>query len=166
MPITPVPAPVVEPTAVPNPLSAAGSVGSASRPSTRAIDTTARGIASNMKPTMRIGKASHPNSATAWTSWPGDTAPDSMRPAPTSRRAMVPRLGSMSIIGSKTEVIFATPRRSVRRWSAASANRAFSSASRPSVLTTNAPSKLSCAMDDTSPSRACTDAAGRWTRLV
>ena len=68
----------------------------------------------------------------------------------------MPKLGSASIIGSKQPAhagrrAMPPVAQLVRRWPR---NRSVSSASRPSVLTTRAPSKLSCAISLTS-ARSC-----------
>ncbi len=68
--------------------------------------------------------------------------------------------------GWNTAVSDATWRRSLRSRPAAARNRSSSRSARPRVLTASAPSKLSCAIADTSPRRACTIPAGPLTAFV
>ena len=81
------------------------------------------------------------------------------RADPTARTATVPRVGSASIIGSKMPRTRPTAIIASRSSCAVARNRAVSSSSRPSVFTTRAPSKLSCAT-------ALTSARNCWARVI
>ena len=72
-------------------------------------------------------------------------APVLSRQAPSSRTASVPTLGRLSITGSNRPRSRPTATRASRSSDTNTPNRRDSSASRPIVLTTSAPSKLSCA---------------------
>ena len=89
------------------------------------------------------------------TSSPASVLPSATRPAPMSRTASVPRLGSASIIGSNSPRTRPTATRPSRSSSARAPNRSVSAASRPSVLTTSAASKLSWAISLTSARSCC-----------
>ena len=141
-----------------------GESGVASTASTRSTDTTARGSSSKKKPRIRIGNARIENSDAACTRSPGVTAPESILHAPTTNSTIVPRFGSRSRTGSNDARRPPTTSRCDRRRSEAKANRSDSACSMPSVLTTSAPSKLSCATADTSPSRCWTNADGTSAR--
>ena len=143
-----------------------GSGDAASTPSMRSSATTERGISSSRKPTTRIGNASSVNNAIACTSSPGETAPVDTRHPPTASSTMMARFGSASRVGSKSARSAPTRTRATRSWSAAPASRSTSASWRPSVFTTIAPSKLSCVIADTSPTRSCTVCAGSSTRRV
>ena len=97
---------------------------------------------------------------------PGETAPVDTRHPPTASSTMMARFGSASRVGSKSARSAPTRTRATRSWSAAPASRATSASWRPSVFTTIAPSKLSCVMADTSPTRSWTVCAGSSTRRV
>src|SRR5450759_3461691 len=87
------------------------------------------------------------------------------RPAPTSSTSSVPSWGRASISGSNRPCTRPTRTISSRSSLAVAANRAVSAASRPRVLTTSAPSKLSCATVLSSPRRCCarvTSGVSRW----
>ena len=68
--------------------------------------------------------------------------------------------------GSNVARIRPTRMRSSRSRSDAALIRSTSMGSRPRVFTTTAPSKLSWATSDTSPTRRCTSAEGTSTRRV
>jgi hypothetical protein len=78
---------------------------------------------------------------------------------PTSSTASTPRLGSASRTGSNAPAHPPTAICASRSVSLAARKRSVSYVSRPSVLTTVAPSKLSCATVLTSP-RSC------WARVA
>ena len=143
-----------------------GATSAARMRSSRSVATTARGISSSRNPTTRIGNARRVNSAIACTTSPGEITPSEIRQLPTARIAMIPRFGSASSAGSKNARSRPTSIRSLRSSSAATESRATSCCSRPSDFTMSAPSKLSCAIPDTSPTCAWTAAAGRSTRRV
>ncbi len=79
---------------------------------------------------------------------------------------MVPWVGRASSPGSNEARSRATCSRAVRRAPAAAAMRPTSRSSRPSVLTTRAPSNDSWATVATSPRWACVRAAGSSTRRL
>ena len=122
---------------------------------TRSHPATLRGSSASTQPMARTGKASTVNRNATLTSSVTVIAPCRSRIAPTTSTASVPRLGSVSSIGSKTPRSRPTEISASRRSPARAAKRAVSWASRPIVLTTSAPSKLSCAMPLTSARSRC-----------
>ena len=132
----------------------------------RSRETTDRGISSKKKPTTRSGMARRENSVAASTRSPGVAEPRSTSQAPTSTSMMVPTVGRASMRGSKVPRIRPTRTRSARSSSDAARSRSISARSRPRVFTTRAPSKLSWATADTSPTRRWTTAEGISTRRV
>ena len=112
---------------------------------TRSQPTTLRGSSLSTQPIARTGKASSVNRYATRTSWPASMAPLPTRAVPTSRTTSTPSVGSASMTGSNRPRTRPTRTRVSRSSCARSRNRAVSSASRPSVLTTSAPSKLSWA---------------------
>ena len=126
---------------------------------TRSQPTTLRGSSVSTQPIARTGTASTVNRNETKTTAETSTAPWRSRTAPTTSTARVPRLGSMSSIGSKTPRIRPTRIMASRSSRARTANRSVSSCSRPIVLTTSAPSKLSWAI-------ALVCARSAWARAM
>ena len=93
-------------------------------------------------------------------------APRPTSQAPTSSRVIAPNVGRASRAGSKVPRMRPTRTRSSRSRSEAARIRSTSICSRPRVFTTTAPSKLSWATVDTSPTRRCTSAEGASTLRV
>ena len=93
------------------------------------------------------------------TTSPASVAPLRTRETPTERTISTPKLGSAARVGSNAARILPTRMFTSRSSRDLAANRAVSSDSRPSVLTTIAPSKDSCAISLTSP-RSC------WARVA
>ena len=113
---------------------------------TRSQPATLRGSSASTQPMARTGKASTVKRKATLTSSVTLIAPWRSRNAPTTSTARVPRLGSVSSSGSKTPRSRPTAISESRSSPARPANRAVSWASRPIVLTTRAPSKLSWAI--------------------
>ena len=109
---------------------------------------------------MNSGRASSENSVAASTRSPGVAEPRPTSHAPTSSRKTAPIVGRASMAGSNVARMRPTRIRSSRRRSDAARIRSTSMGSRPSVFTTTAPSKLSWATSETSPTRRCTSAEG------
>ncbi len=126
-----------------------------STPCTRSQPTTLRGSSPSTQPIARSGNASTVNRNATLTRSCTLTAPALSRNAPTSRTTSVPRFGSASISGSKNPRTRPTCTNASRSSCALPPNRAVSADSRPSVLTTSAPSKLSCASADSSARSCC-----------
>ncbi len=99
----------------------------------------------------RIGHESNPKSVTNSIRSPSVTSPVETRHDPTARSTTMPRVGSISSAGSKPARMYPAWTRSSRSARASTARRSVSSASRPSVFTTSAPSMLSWATAETSP---------------
>ena len=91
-------------------------------------------------------------------------SPDSTRAAPTSSTASTPRFGSASRTGSNIPRTWPTRICASRSSFAATWNRSVSSGSRPSVLTTSAPSNDSCATPLTSARSCCARVASGESR--
>ena len=89
------------------------------------------------------------------TTSPALVAPLATRETPTASTTSTPRLGRLASAGSKTARIRPARMLTSRSSWALARNRSVSSTSRPSVLTTMAPSKDSCAISLTSARRPC-----------
>ena len=93
------------------------------------------------------------------TTSPALVAPLDTRDTPTARTTSTPRLGRLARAGSKRARIRPARMLTSRSSWALARNRSVSSTSRPSVLTTIAPSKDSCAISLTSARRP-------WARVI
>ena len=121
---------------------------------TRSQPATLRGSSANTQPIARTGKAITMNRYATLTNSVTPTAPCCSRAVPTSSTTKVPTCGSASSNGSNMPRSRPTRISASRSCSARCWNRAVSSSSRPMVLTTSAPSKLSCPIALTS-ARSC-----------
>jgi len=110
-------------------------------------------------PISRSGQISRVNRLISPTRVPAVIAPCSIRQTPITSRATVARAGRASRLASKLAVTRAASMRASRSSSALSAKRRPSASSAWRALTTRAPSKLSWATADMSPSRS-------WPRVV
>ena len=132
----------------------------------RSSATTERGISSSRKPTTRIGNASSVNNAIACTRSPGETAPVDTRQPPTASSATIAEVrerieGRLEQRAQRTD---ADPRHP--QLVGGVAQPLHFGVLAPERLHDHAPSKLSCVIADTSPTRSCTVCAGSSTRRV
>ncbi len=132
----------------------------------RSSATTERGISSSRKPTTRIGNASNVNKRHRLHEIAGRHRAGRDPPAPDGEqhddgevRQRVERR-----LEERAQRTDADPR--LAQLVGGPPSRSTSASWRPSVFTTIAPSKLSCVIADTSPTRSCTVCAGSSTRRV
>ena len=111
----------------------------------------------------RSGQTSRVNKFTKATKVPAVIAPCWMRHVPRTSSTTMAIDGNASRAASKVARNMPTWMRESRKASARVRNRAVSASSAPSVLTTSAPSKLSWATVDTSPTEAWARVAGTST---